>query len=147
MKKDLVYLVQTDTTVGFSSSDNEKLSVIKKRPVTQKILQTVNSFETLKENSRIPNKFKKRVRNSKLSTYIYPNGNSYRVIDKNSLFYDFIDKFGTLYSSSANETKKEFDEEFAINSSNVIVFSKYGFFEDRPSNLYKINKIKIQKIR
>ena len=40
MDKDLVYLVQTDTTVGFSSLNDEKLSIIKQRPKSQKILQT-----------------------------------------------------------------------------------------------------------
>ncbi len=44
MNLDLVYLVQTDTTVGFSSFDDEKLSNIKQRPSNQKILKTLDSF-------------------------------------------------------------------------------------------------------
>ena len=48
MNPDLVYLVQTDTTVGFSSSNDEKLSNIKQRPSNQKILKTLDSFVTLK---------------------------------------------------------------------------------------------------
>ena len=45
MNKDLIYLVQTDTTVGFSSASAEKLSDVKQRPVSKKILYTVDSFK------------------------------------------------------------------------------------------------------
>ena len=50
MNSDLIYLVQTDTTVGFSSSSDEKLSLLKQRPLTKKILNTVDSFSTLNKN-------------------------------------------------------------------------------------------------
>jgi tRNA A37 threonylcarbamoyladenosine synthetase subunit TsaC/SUA5/YrdC len=147
MNPNSVYLVQTDTTVGFSSNDKEKLAVIKKRPKTQKILRTVDSFKTLQNFTRIPNNHKKRVRNSKNSTFIYPNNESFRVISKDSTFYDFIKKFNVLYSSSANETQKNFDEEYAKDISDVVVIQKNGFFEDIPSKLYKINKFKVKKLR
>lgn len=147
MNKELVYLVQTDTTVGFSSSSDEKLSLIKQRPSNQKILQTVESFETLKKFTRVPSKFKRRVRNSKNTTYIYPNNDSFRKIDNTSQFYDFIKKFNILYSSSANITKKGFDEEFAISACDVVVFTKDGFFEDKPSSIIKINNQKLKRLR
>ena len=75
MDSSLVYLVQTDTTVGFSSSNDEKLSVVKQRPKSKKILHTVDSFKTLQEHTRVPKKYRKRVRNSKKTTFIYPNKN------------------------------------------------------------------------
>ena len=142
MNPNSVYLVQTDTTVGFSSNDNEKLAVIKSRPKNQKILRTVNSFATLQNFTRVPNNHKKRVRNSKNSTYIYPNKESFRVINKDCEFYNFIKKFRVLYSSSANETKKSFDENYAKNMADIIVINKDGFYEDRPSNLFILNKNK-----
>lgn len=142
-----VYLVQTDTTVGFSSSDNEKLAVIKKRPKSQKILRTVDSFKSLKENTRVPNNHKKRVRKSKNSTYIYPNGESFRVINRSNHFYDFIKKFNILYSSSANETKKVFDKEYAFSVSDIVVLQKDGFNESTPSSLYKLSKKRFKKLR
>ena len=40
MDKDKIYLAQTDTTVGFLSSDDKKLSDIKQRPETQKFFRT-----------------------------------------------------------------------------------------------------------
>lgn len=147
MDKNKVYLVQTDTTVGFSSSNDGKLSTIKQRPLTQKILQTVDSFSTLNQNTRVPKKFRKRVRKSKRTTFIYPNSNSFRVINSDDKFHPFISKFGNLYSTSANLTKKEFEEEFARTNSDVIVETKDGFSETISSSIYKIGKSSIKKIR
>ncbi len=78
MDSSLVYLVQTDTTVGFSSSNDEKLSLIKQRPTSKKILHTVDSFKTLNQNTRIPKRFRRVIRNSKKTTYVYPNLKSFR---------------------------------------------------------------------
>lgn len=147
MDKNKVYLVQTDTTVGFSSFDDEKLSRIKQRPLTQKILQTVDSFKTLKTNTRVPKAFKKRIRNSKRTTFIYPNGESFRVIDKDDNFHSFISKLKTQYSTSANLTGNKFDELFAKEKSDIVVYTKDGFSETVSSSIYKINKEKIEKIR
>ncbi len=147
MDKNLVYLVQTDTTVGFSSANDEKLSLAKKRDKSKKILQTVNSFKTLKEHTRIPKKFKKLVRRAKKTTFIYPNTKSFRVINKKDDFFDFIQKFKILYSSSANLTKKDFDEEFAYKSCDVIVKNHNGFSENISSSIVKIDKNRKKKIR
>ena len=45
---------------------------------------------------------------------IYPNQNSYRVVDRQSLHHSFIEKFGILYSTSANITKESFNKEYAF---------------------------------
>ena len=147
MSEDKVYLVQTDTTVGFSSSCDEKLSSIKQRPTTQKILQTVDSFKTLNGFTRVPKQHRKKVRHSKKTTFIYPNGNSYRVIFKDSNFHNFINKFKSLYSTSANLTGKNFDEIFAKEKSDVIVYEKEDFNETTASSIYKLSKKKKKKIR
>ncbi len=144
---DKVYLVQTDTTVGFSSSSDEKLTRIKQRPNSQKILETVNSFKTLNSFTRVPKEHRKRVRYSKKTTFIYPNGNSYRVIFQDTNFYDFIKKFKSLYSTSANLTGKNYDEIFAKEKSDVIIYTKDNFNETSASTIYKLAKIKKKKIR
>jgi len=144
---DKVYLVQTDTTVGFSSSSDEKLTNIKQRPNSQKMLQTVDSFKTLNSFTRVPKEHRKKVRHSKKTTFIYPNGNSYRVIFQDSNFYNFIKKFKSLYSTSANLTGKNFDEIFAKEKSDVIVYTKDNFNETTASTIYKLSKIKKKKIR
>lgn len=142
-----VYLVQTDTTVGFSSSNDEKLSEIKQRPKSQKILQTVDSFHTLKQHTRIPKKFRKYVRNATQTTFIYPNKNSFRVVPKNRSYHDFIKKFNTIYSTSANLTGCSYDETFSINNADVIVVDNQGFSNKSSSSMIKISKNKARKIR
>jgi len=147
MDKCEIYLVQTDTTVGFLSSDDKKLSDIKQRPQTQKILQALDSFTTLKNHIRVPNIHKKLVRNSKLTTFIYPSGDSFRVVDKGSKHHDFIEKFGSLYSTSANKTTKRFDFSFAYQSVDIIVFSQSDFYETSGSSIIKLTNFKKRKIR
>jgi tRNA A37 threonylcarbamoyladenosine synthetase subunit TsaC/SUA5/YrdC len=147
MDKNLIYLVQTDTTVGFSSFDDEKLSNVKQRAINQKNLKTVDSFSSLKEFTRVPKKYRKIVRNSKKTTFIYPNSNSFRVINKDEPFYNFIKKFKLLSSTSANYTKKSFAYDFAFLKCDVEVVDKKGFFETNSSKMYKISKEKIIKIR
>ena len=147
MDSSLVYLVQTDTTVGFSSLNDEKLSCIKQRPTSKKILHTVDSFKTLIENTRVPKNFRKKVRNSKRTTFIYPNTKSFRVVDKNCDFYGFINKFGILYSTSANETTKKFEKNFAINSAEILVEDKRSFFETKSSDIVKLGKRTSCKLR
>ena len=147
MNSSLVYLVQTDTTVGFSSFDDEKLSSLKQRPSSKKILHTVDSFKTLKKNTRIPKNFRKKVRNSKKTTFIYPNGMSFRVVLKDSDFYDFIHKFGILYSTSANKTAEKFDKDFATIGADILVEDKKGFYETTASTIIKLSKRTLKKIR
>ena len=147
MDSSLVYLVQTDTTVGFSSLNDEKLSCIKQRPTSKKILHTVDSFKTLNENTRVPKNFRKKVRNSKKTTFIYPNTKSFRVVDKNCDFYGFINKFGILYSTSANKTTESFEKNFAINGADIVVENKKGFYETKASSIVKISKKTMKKIR
>lgn len=147
MDSSLVYLVQTDTTVGFSSSNDEKLSVIKQRPKSKKILHTVDSFKTLQKYTRVPKKYRKQVRKSSLTTFIYPNEKSFRVIKKEDNFYDFIHKFGILYSTSANKTSKNFEKEFALSSADIIVEDKNNFFESSASKIIKLSKASLKHIR
>ncbi|AXH14881.1 Sua5 YciO YrdC YwlC family protein [Malaciobacter mytili] len=147
MNCELVYLVQTDTTVGFSSTNDEKLSNLKKRPTTQKILQVVDSFTTLKQYTRVPKNHKKLVRKARKTTFIYPNTHSFRIISKEDKFYDFVRKFKNIYSTSANITTKSFDEEFARTNANIIVETKEGFSETVSSSIYLLKKKKLKKIR
>lgn len=147
MNSSLVYLVQTDTTVGFSCASHERLSDVKQRPRSKKILNTVDSFKTLNQNTRVPKKFRKEVRRASKTTYIYPNLKSFRVINKDSLFHPFISRFKILYSTSANLTGNSFDEKFALENSDIIVNQKDGFSEKVSSSIYKITKRRKLKLR
>ncbi len=146
MDSSLVYLTQTDTTVGFLSSDNKKLSTIKKRDLSKKTLKVVDSFETLKQNVRVPKNFRKVVRNAKKTTFIYSNKEAFRVVDTSSEHHFFLKKFHSLYSTSANITQDSFDEEYAIQNADVVVYAK-KFKETTPSSIYKLSKLKKKLIR
>jgi tRNA A37 threonylcarbamoyladenosine synthetase subunit TsaC/SUA5/YrdC len=142
----LVYLTQTDTTIGFLSSDDKKLSMIKKRDLNKKTLQVVDSFHTLQKKIRVPKKFRKIVRNSKKTTFIYPTKEAFRVVGSDFKHHSFLKKFNTLYSTSANITQNNFDKEFAIQSANTIVYNG-EFKEATPSFIYKLSKSKKSQIR
>ncbi len=146
MNPNNVYLVQTDTTAGFLSQNKKKLNQIKKRALNQKILIEVESLKTLKNFTRVPAKFKNMVRRVKKTTFIYPKGESFRVV-KDEKHLEFLRKFKWMYSTSANLSGKKFDKEWAIKQADIIVEGKEGFFEGEPSNIYKINNSKIKKLR
>jgi len=146
MNPNKIYLTQTDTTVGFLSRDFKKLNKIKKRPLNQKILIEVDSLNILKNFVRVPNKFKGKVRRAKKTTFIYPKGNSFRVV-KDKKHLEFLKKFKWMYSTSANLSGTRFDKLWAIKEADIVVEDKRGFFEGKPSTIYKINNYKIKKIR
>ena len=146
MNPNKIYLAQTDTTVGFLSQDKTKLNKIKNRPINQPILREVDSLETLKKFVRVPNSHKRRVRRAEKTTFIFPNGESFRVV-KDEKHIEFLKKFKWMYSTSANEHGKIFNKEWAKEKADVIVEDKRGLFEGKASTIYKLGKYKIKKIR
>ena len=144
MNPNIIYLTQTDTTVGFLSQNKNKLNQIKNRNIDQKILREVDSLDTLKSFVRVPNRFKKQIRRAKKTTFIYPNGESFRVV-KEKRHLEFLKKFIWMYSTSANLTGKKFDQNWAIEKADIIVGN--NFFEGEPSTIYKLSKTKIKKVR
>ncbi len=146
MDANKIYLTQTDTTVGFLSQDYKKLNKIKKRVLNKKILIEVDSLNTLKNFTRVPDKFKKQIRRAKKTTFIYPNGNSYRVV-KDERHLEFLQKFKWMYSTSANLSGEKFDKKWAFKMSDIIVEDKEGFFEGEASSIFKINNYKIKRVR
>ena len=147
MNSSLIYLAQTDTTVGFLSSDDKKLCGAKQRDPKQKILQVVSCYKVLNQLVRVPQKHKKFIRRAKTTTIIYPNELAFRVINNNSKHQNFLQKFHLMYSTSANKTKNNFNEKYAIENSDVIVYTKDAFQENKASSIYKISKTKKRRIR
>ena len=140
----LVYLTQTDTTIGFVSQDAQKLSSIKKRPLHKHYIKAVDSLTTLIQHTRIPSKHKNRVRRGHKGTFILPNGHSYRVIhDPKHL--SLISKLAWAYSTSANLSDKPYDEQWARSVADVVIEPLVD--KGTPSNIYKINNRSIQKTR
>ena len=61
MLENLVFLTTTDTTIGFISQNSTKLDRIKNRPPHKKYIKAINSLKTLKQHTRVPNRFKNQI--------------------------------------------------------------------------------------
>lgn len=77
-----VFLAQSDTTAGFLCANPKKLNRLKKRDENQKILLALSDFIELKKRFRIPPFAKKMVRNARKTSFVLPNGESFRVVKK-----------------------------------------------------------------
>jgi tRNA A37 threonylcarbamoyladenosine synthetase subunit TsaC/SUA5/YrdC len=144
MLKNLVFLTTTDTTIGFVSQNSTKLDRIKNRPPHKKYIKAINSLKTLKQHTRVPNRFKNQIRRQNKATFILPNDNSYRVI-KDKKHLQLLDRLKWAYTTSANLSGREYDEEFAIKNADVIIYPLNQ--SSKSSTIYKINNIQIKRIR
>lgn len=141
-----VILAQTDTTVGFLSQDNIKLSNIKSRESSKPFIKVYSSFKDLLESgNRIPQNKKKLVRRSKKTTFIVKN-RAFRV-SRQTLDSQILRDLKWNYSTSANESGKNFDLEFCEYKADIIVQNKDGLVENSSSSLFKINNSKRVRIR
>ena len=144
MPNDLVFLTQTDTTIGFVSQNAEKLTQIKQRPPHKHYIKAVNSLQTLKSFTRVPSSHKNRVRRSNKTTFILPNGHSYRIIrDQHHLL--LLDRLKWAYTTSANLSNLPYDETFAKKVADVIISPLKE--KQHASNIYKLGKYAIKRIR
>lgn len=146
MNPDLVYLAQTETTAGFLSQNADALSCIKNRPQGKSFLISVDSFQTLRSFTRVPQTHKNHIRRAKKITFAYPCGLAIRVV-KDEAHLQFLKKLKWSYSTSSNPSGKGFDEAFAEERADVIVYTSKGFFESKPSSIYRLGKVKMRKLR
>jgi tRNA A37 threonylcarbamoyladenosine synthetase subunit TsaC/SUA5/YrdC len=142
----LIYLAQTDTTVGFLSTSKEELARAKKRDINQPFIICVSSFRKLKKLTRVPKKDKKLVRRSKKTTFIYPNNKAIRVV-KDDKHNELLKKFDYLFSTSANKHKKPFELSYALKMVDIVVKTPEGFSENTPSKMIKLTKTSQQPLR
>ncbi len=141
-----LYLAQTDTTAGFLSQDAKKLAEAKKRSSAKPFLIAVDSFATLKKFTRVPKRHKNLVRRAKKVTFVYPNNKALRVVkDRDHL--TFLSKLSWAYSTSANRSGKDFDEEWARSIADVVVEDSRGLFAGRASRIVKLGKRRRGKLR
>jgi len=144
MLKDKVFLTQTDTTIGFVSQNAEKLTAIKQRPPHKHYIKAVNSLQTLKHFTRVPTVHKNAVRRTKKTTFIMPNGLSYRVVrDTHHLL--LLDRLTWAYTTSANLSNKDYDEDFARKAADVVVEPLLKI--KQASYIFKLGKTTIKRIR
>ena len=142
----LVFLVQTDTTVGLLSKEKKRLSLIKQRDIKQPFLKSIATFCELKKETRVPKRIKKFVRRKKKTTFIYPNLKAIRVVQDAS-HQSFLKRFGWMYSTSANKTGCEFDFGYIKDRVDIILFEADEFRADSASSIIKIGKKSIRRLR
>lgn len=146
MSDRLLYLAQSDTTVGFLSKDSKKLDSAKCRDENKSYILAIDSLALLKKSKRIPYFFKNYARRAKV-TIAFSGGVSYRVIRKKE-HLRFIKKFEDgIYTTSANLSGHKFFLEFALNQVDVALFQKGGFFESTPSKILKVGRKNIKRLR
>ncbi|WP_286336703.1 Sua5 YciO YrdC YwlC family protein [Hydrogenimonas cancrithermarum] len=145
MHRDLVYLVQTDTTAGFLSCSAERLALIKERPRRKPFLKALAHFSDIQNIGRVPAIHRAMVRRSKKRSFILPNGESFRVVHERHKA--FIEKFGWCFTTSANRHGESFDEAYARKMCDVVVESIEGFSAKEPSGIWRLHRTGKVKIR
>ena len=144
MLNNKVFLTQTDTIIGFVSQDANRLTSIKQRPPYKHYIKAVNSLQTLKTFTRVPSRHKNHVRRAKKTTFIMPNGFSYRVVkDKHHLH--LLNRLKWAYTTSANLSNEAYDEAFAKNAVDVIITPLKEIHQS--SNIFKLGKHTLKRIR
>jgi tRNA A37 threonylcarbamoyladenosine synthetase subunit TsaC/SUA5/YrdC len=141
-----IVLTQTDTTVGFLSQNNVALASIKIRPNTKPFIKVYRSLKNLKqEHKRVPNKFKKDIRLSTQTTFIVKD-EAFRIAAY-PVQSNILRNLQWSYSTSANESGKNFNREFCQSKTDIIIEDRNPLEEKRASKLLKINNKKIKRLR
>ncbi len=144
MLKEKVFLTQTDTAIGFVSRNAEKLTKLKERPPHKYYIKAVNSLDTLKHFTRVPSIHKKRLRRAGKTTFIMPDGHSYRVVrEKHHLL--LLDRLKWAYTTSANVSGHAYSENFAKASADIIITPLCS--DGQASKIYKLNNTTLKRIR
>ncbi len=141
-----LYLTQTDTTIGFISKSHHRLTKVKQRLPNKHYIEALPSLESLKESTRVPQQHKNRIRRAKRATFIFPNNHSYRVI-KDTLHRGLLTKLKWAYTTSANLSGEEYDEEFARESADIVVGFPQSNRGRESSQIFKIGVGGIRRIR
>ncbi|AFL67534.1 hypothetical protein [Sulfurospirillum barnesii] len=146
MNPKLVYLAQTETTAGFLSQNAEALIKTKNRPSGKSFLMSVDSLTTLRHFTRVPKRHKNRVRRAQKTTFAYPCGLAIRVV-KDEAHLQFLRKLKWSYSTSSNPSGKGFDEVYAKEKADVIIFTCKDFFEAKPSSIFRVGTVRLKRLR
>ena len=137
-----IFLTNTDTTIGFLSQCKSALDRAKRRAPNKEYIQALPSFKALQK--RIPKNFRARVRRSKKATYILSKNYSFR-INKDTRHNLLLNRLTYTYTSSANQSNKDYEESYAKEQSDIIIYPLLP--PQNPSTIFKINSVSIKKLR
>ena len=139
-----VFLTQTDTTIGFVSQNAKKLTQIKQRPPHKYYIRAVHSLEILGTFTRVPSVHKNRVRRSQKTTFIMPDGDSYRVVPPGH-HHLLLERLKWVYTTSANLSNHGYDAKFVQDVSDVTIEPLQNI--QQASSIYKLNSKTLKRIR
>ena len=140
-----VYLTATDTTVGFISQNADRLDAIKGRPEHKHYIVALPSLRTLRSKTRIPLRHRNRIRRARRTTFVLPDGRSWRVIH-DPRHHRIIQELGWAYTTSANRSGEAYDETWAREKADVVI-EPLKASTSAPSTILKLGKNHILKLR
>lgn len=140
-----VLLAQTDTTVGFLSQNAACLREAKMRVESKPFLKVFSALQTLKAQLRIPDAHKRRVRYARKTTFIVKNQAFRYVTDPDHS--RLVERYGWLYSTSANESGSSFDPLFCLERADVVVEDQRGLRECSSSKIYRLGRHRVKRLR
>jgi len=140
-----VYLTTTDTTVGFVSQSAERLDAIKGRPTDKHYITALPSLRALKRHTRIPIPHRNLLRRARRTTFILPDGRSWRIIH-DPKHRQLIQQLGWAYTTSANLSGEVYDEAWARDKADVVI-EPLEANAPVPSTILKLGKAHIHRLR
>lgn len=140
-----IILTQTDTTVGFLSQDDKSLICLKNRDTSKPFLKVYASLSELQKSIRVPLIHRNTLRHSKKKTFVIKHQAVRYVQESNHK--RLIERYGWLYSTSANESGKEYDELFCRSHSDLIVEDARGLKPAPASKIFRLTSTQSKKLR
>jgi len=145
METEPVVLIQNETTAGLVCRSETVLGQVKPRQ-GKHFLATVPTLAQLREEVRVPDRWKKWVRRGKKTTFIYSKNSAVRVIFSGS-YHDFLIQFGKCFATSANAPGETFDREWGWQKADWIVEREEGIREGKPSKVVRLGKKAVRRLR
>ncbi len=145
MHNTTLYLTQTDTTVGFVSQDAKRLDAVKGRPPQKHYIRAVDSLATLQRYTRVPPLHRNRIRRTQRTTFIFPDGRSWRIIHEPRHRRLITELGGWAYTTSANRSGKPWDEAWARSVADQVIEPLRG--PSAPSAILQLNHRRMKKLR
>jgi tRNA A37 threonylcarbamoyladenosine synthetase subunit TsaC/SUA5/YrdC len=140
-----VILAQTDTTIGFLSQDAASLARIKGRKSDKPFLKVFASLALLQKSLRVPIKYRTTLRHARRTTFVIKN-QAIRYVNDPS-HSRLIQKYGWLYSTSANQSGHEYNRDFCFQHSDIIIEDARRFNPSKPSQIYRLTPTQLKKLR
>jgi tRNA A37 threonylcarbamoyladenosine synthetase subunit TsaC/SUA5/YrdC len=140
-----VYLTHTDTTIGFVSRDRTRLDAIKGRVAGKHYICAVDSLATLGTFTRVPPAHRNRLRRARKTTFVFPNGHSYRLI-RDSRHSELIAQLTWAYTTSANRSGEAYDEAWARAQADTVI-EPLGGGVGIPSAILRLGRNRVHKLR